>query len=182
MLPIMRYCLMRQASEKATTVPEVERGFSRRSTDRKTPGKSPPFHDIGVGISRISQEAAGSKLATFRLDDGKIYPPRRGTTGSPGPTWPRRIPRGFAVCRCSWLLLFNGACRRSDVECVSASGAWTKSGGPPICRFLCRRRFTFSASIRQRFSTSWAWRMVDRARPTRILACLLILPVLLSVE
>jgi hypothetical protein len=50
---------MRQASEKATTVPEVERGRSRRSTDRKTPGKSPPFRDIGVGISRISQEAAG---------------------------------------------------------------------------------------------------------------------------
>jgi hypothetical protein len=50
---------MRQASEKATTVPEVERGLSRRSTDRKTLGKSPPFRDIGVRISRISQEAAG---------------------------------------------------------------------------------------------------------------------------
>jgi hypothetical protein len=50
---------MRQVREKATTVPEVERGLARRSTDRKTPGKSPPFRDIEVGISRISQEAAG---------------------------------------------------------------------------------------------------------------------------
>jgi hypothetical protein len=51
--------LTRQASEKATTVPEVERDLSRRSTDRKTAGNSPPFRDIGVGISRISHEAPG---------------------------------------------------------------------------------------------------------------------------
>ena len=65
----MRYRLTRQASEKATTVPEVGCGLSRRSTDRNTPGKSPAFRDIGVGISRISQEAAGHwrsiELATF---------------------------------------------------------------------------------------------------------------------
>jgi hypothetical protein len=76
----MRYRVTRQASEKATTVPEVERGLSRRSTDRNTPVKSPPFRDIGVGISRISQEAGALAIDVnwqlLRPDDGKIYPRR----------------------------------------------------------------------------------------------------------
>ena len=75
----MRYRLTRQASQKATTVPELGRGLSRRSTDRKTPGKSPPFRDKR-GRHQPDFTGSGGPLAIdvkwqlLRPDDGKIYP------------------------------------------------------------------------------------------------------------
>ena len=68
------------SERKSNNVPEVGCGLSRRSTDRKTPGKSPPIRDI----ARHQPDFTGSrgslaidvKWQLLCPDDGKIYPRR----------------------------------------------------------------------------------------------------------